>query len=77
MNIKTIKNGFNLNSVDYTFQEQETINGLVKYEVVSDSQMLAGTNEGLIFLDLTCSINDKFFESINDFIKALGIENLS
>ena len=77
MNIKTIKNGFNLNSVDYTFQEQETINGLVKYEVVSDSQMLAGTNEGLIFLDLSCSINDKFFESINDFIKALGIENLS
>lgn len=77
MNIKTIKNGFNLNSVDYTFQEQETVNGLVKYEVVSDSQMLAGTNEGLIFLDLSCSINDKFFESINDFIKALGIENLS
>lgn len=77
MNIKTIKNGFNLNSVDYTFQEQETVNGLVKYELVSDTQMLAGTNEGLIFLDLSCSINDKFFESINDFIKALGIENLS
>ena len=77
MNIKTIKNGFNLNSVDYTFQEQETVNGLVKYELVSDSQMLAGTNEGLIFLDLSCSINDKFFESINDFVKALGLENLS
>lgn len=77
MNIKTIKNGFNLNSVDYTFQDQETVNGLVKYEIVSDSQMLAGTNDGLIFLDLSCSINDKFFESINDFVKALGIENLS
>lgn len=77
MNIKTNKNGFNLNSVDYTFQEQETEAGLVKYEVVSDSQMLAGTNDGLIFLDLSCSINDKFFESINDFIKALEIENLS
>lgn len=77
MKIKTLKNGFNLNSVDYTFQEQETINGLVKYEVVSDSQMLAGTNEGLIFLDLSLSIDNKFFDNINDFIKALQIENLS
>lgn len=77
MKIKTLKNGFNLNSVDYTFQEQETINGLVKYEVVSDSQMLAGTNDGLIFLDLSLSIDNKFFDNINDFIKALKIENLS
>lgn len=77
MNIKTIKNGFNLNSVDYTFESFEIDGVLNAYEVISDSQMLAGTNEGLIFLDLSCSINDKFFESINDFIKALGIENLS
>jgi len=77
MNIKNLKNGFNLNSVDYTFQAQETESGLVKYEVVSDSQMLAGTNEGLIFLDLSLSIDNKFFDNINDFIKALKIENLS
>jgi hypothetical protein len=77
MNIKTIQNGFNLNSVDYIFQSQETESGLVNYEVVSDSQMLAGTNDGLIFLDLSLSIDNKFFDNINDFIKALKIENLS
>jgi hypothetical protein len=77
MNIKTLKNGFNLNSVDYTFQAQETESGLVNYEVVSGSQMLAGTNEGLLFLDLSLSIDNKFFDNINDFIKALKIENLS
>lgn len=71
MNIKTLKNGFNLNSIDYTFESFE-IDGIVKtYEIVSDSQMLSGTNEGLIFLDLSLSINDKKYENIDLFINAL------
>ncbi len=75
MNIKTIKNGFNLNEIDYEFQEQETEQGFIKYEIVSDSQMLVGTNEGFIFLDLSLSINNKFFENINEFLKELKIYN--
>jgi hypothetical protein len=71
MKIKTLKNGFNLNSIDYTFESFE-IDGIVKtYEIVSDSQMLSGTNEGLIFLDLSLSINDKKYENIDLFINAL------
>jgi hypothetical protein len=71
MNIKTLKNGFNLNSIDYNFESFE-IDGIVKpCEIVSDSQMLSGTNEGLIFLDLSLSINDKKYENIDLFINAL------
>jgi hypothetical protein len=71
MNIKTLKNGFNLNSIDYTFESFE-IDSIVKtYEIISDNQMLSGTNEGLIFLDLSLSINDKKYENIDLFINAL------
>lgn len=77
MNIKTLQNGFNLNEIDYIFQEQETEKGFVKYEIVSDSQILVGTNEGFIFLDLSCSIDENLFKNINDFLKALQIENNS
>ena len=77
MNIKTLQNGFNLNKIDYTFQEQENEKGFIKYEIVSDSQILVSTNEGLIFLDLSCSIDENLFENINDFLKALKIENNS
>lgn len=77
MNIKTLQNGFNFNEIDYIFQEQETEKGFIKYEIVSDSQILVATNEGLIFLDLSCSIDENLFENINDFLKALKIENNS
>ncbi len=71
MKITTTKNGFNLNSIDYTFESFE-IDDIVKpYEIVSDSQMLSGTNEGLIFLDLSLPINDKKYENIDLFINAL------
>lgn len=77
MNITTIKNGFNFNEIDYLFQDFQTEEGLVSSEIVSDSQLLIGTNDGLIFLDLSCSINNKAFTDINLFLKALESEKLS
>jgi len=71
MNITTLKNGFNLNSLDYSFEPFEVNGILVSSEIVSDSQLLIGTNEGAIFLDLSCSINDKYFTDINLFLTAL------
>jgi hypothetical protein len=71
MNITTIKNGFNFNEIDYTFQDQETDTGFVSSEIISDSQLLIGTNDGLIFLDLSCTINGKTFKDINEFLIAL------
>jgi len=71
MKITTIKNGFKLNSINYTFESFEIDGVLNAYEIISDSQMLSGTNEGLIFLDLSLSINDKKYENIDLFINAL------
>jgi hypothetical protein len=77
MNITTIKNGFNFNEIDYTFQDQETAAGFISSEIVSDSQLLIGTNDGLIFLDLSCTINGKTFKDINEFLTSLESEKLS
>lgn len=71
MNITTLKNGFNFNEIDYLFEDFQTEAGLVSSEIISDSQLLIGTNEGAIFLDLSCSINDKYFTDINLFLTAL------
>lgn len=71
MKITTTKNGFKLNSIDYTFESFEIDGVSNAYEIVSDSQMLSGTNEGLIFLDLSLPINDKKFTDINLFVKEL------
>lgn len=71
MKITTTKNGFNLNSINYTFESFEIDGVSTAYEILSDSQMLSGTNDGLIFLDLSLSINDKKFTDINLFVKEL------
>jgi hypothetical protein len=71
MNIQTFKNGFNFNEINYIFQDFENEKDLIPYQIVSDSQVLIGTNEGVIFFDLSCSINNDFFDNINNFITEL------
>ena len=66
MKITTTKNGFNLNSINYTFESFEIDGVSNAYEILSDSQMLSGTND-----DLSLSINDKKFTDINLFLKEL------
>jgi hypothetical protein len=62
-NITTIENGFIFNSLEYTFEEEN--------EIISDCQILIGTNQGVILLDLSCTINDVQFTDINLFIQSL------
>lgn len=71
MNIQTLKDGFNFNEINYIFQNFENENGLNKYEIISNSQVLIGTNIGIIHFDLSCSINNQFFDNIDNFITEL------
>lgn len=65
-NIITTQNGFIFNSIEYTFDGEN--------EIISDSQVLVGTTNGLILLDLSCTINDVQFTDINLFIHTLTNE---
>jgi hypothetical protein len=65
-NITTIQNGFIFNSIEYTFEGEN--------EVISESQVLIGTTQGLILLDLSCTINNVQFTDINLFVTALKSE---
>jgi len=71
MNIQTFKNGFNFNEINYIFQDFENENGFIKYEIISISQVLIGTDNGIIFFDLSCTINNKFYDNIDNFINEL------
>lgn len=71
MNITKIDNGFTINNTDYLFQEVETETGLVAYEILSESQVLVGTNEGFIFLDLSCTIDNVLYTNMTQFIEVL------
>ncbi len=63
MDIKTIKNGFIFNNIEYLFDEY--------LDIISDFQVHIGTNQGIILLDLTCTINGNDYTDINLFIQAL------
>jgi hypothetical protein len=65
-NIITIQNGFIFNSLEYIFEGEN--------EVISESQVLTGTTQGLILLDLSCTINNVQFTDINLFVTALKSE---
>ena len=67
MNIETIKNGFNFNNITYLFEGD--------IEIISESQCYAPTNDGIILLDLTCTINKVEYTDIDLFVEALNNEN--
>jgi hypothetical protein len=70
----TIKNGYSTNGIDYLFQEFEMDGTMVPYSIMSSSQVLMGTDRGIILLDLSCTINGEEFTDINLFITALRAE---
>lgn len=70
-NIEKIENGFTLNDNVYKFKEFELEGVLVKYELLSHEQVHIGTNNGVIMLDLTCTIEGNSFNNIKDFISLL------
>ena len=70
-NITKIDNGFILNDNTYNFEEFDLEGILVKYQLLSDNQLHIGTSNGVILLDLTCSIDGAHYKDINEFIKSI------
>ena len=67
----TIPNGYSTNGIDYLFQDFEMNGNIVPYSIMSASQVLMGTDKGIILLDLSCTINGVEYTDINLFIIAL------
>jgi hypothetical protein len=63
LKITTIQNGFSFNETQYTFEGE--------IEIISESQCHVPTNDGIILLDLSCTINEVEFADIELFVKAL------
>lgn len=66
-NIIKIHNGFILNDTEYMFDESGINNTL------SDTQSHVYTTDGIILLDLSCSIEGVYFDNINSFLADLYI----
>lgn len=66
MDIKTIPNGFEFNNKNFEFSNY--------LEIISSNQLHIGTTDGVILLDLSCTINDVEFTDINLFAQALTNE---
>lgn len=66
LNITTIENGFEFNDTIFLFEGVD--------EILSETQVHVGTNQGIILLDLTCTINGVEYTDINLFVQALKSE---
>lgn len=71
MEIELQLNGFSHDGITYVFSEFETESGIILHQVVSDSQVLVGTEDGIVMLDLSCTIAEKKCSTINEFISKL------
>lgn len=71
MLLNTIQGGYSTNEVEYLFQYFEMEDILIPYNIISPSQVLMGTDKGIILLDLTCTINGVKYTDINLFVEAL------
>jgi hypothetical protein len=67
----TIPNGYSNNGIDYLFQDFDMDGNIVPYSIMSASQVLMGTDKGIILLDLSCTINGIEYTDINLFVLAL------
>ena len=67
LEITKIQNGFNMNNKDYSFESFQEM----AFEIISDSQVHIGTNDGIMLLDLSVLINGIAFSNINDFTQYL------
>jgi hypothetical protein len=56
-----------MNSSDYLFQNFNE----KAYEIITPTQVHIGTNEGVILLDLSVTINEQAFTDINEFVNYL------
>jgi hypothetical protein len=56
--------GFEMRSNQYLFTDEP-------FEIVSETQVNVPTDKGIILLDLSVSIDDEYFQSINIFCNYL------
>lgn len=66
MKITTTKNGFEFDGIEYKFSEEQ------KTEIVSESQLFAFTDKGVILLDKSCTIDGVIYDEINNFANQLN-----
>lgn len=66
-NIEKIEGGFELEWRVYEFVEIDGLN----YQIISEEQAHIRTNNGIILLDLSCTINEVIYDNINAFINEL------
>lgn len=66
-NIEKIEGGFELEGRVYEFVEIDGLN----YQIISNEQAHIRTNNGIILLDLSCTINEVIYDNINAFINEL------
>lgn len=71
MLLVTIPNGYSNNGIDYLFQDFDMDGNIVPYSIMSASQVLMGTDKGIILLDLSCTVNSIEYTDINLFVQAL------
>lgn len=72
MNITKTTNGFILNNNVYEFQNFDIIDQPnIPYEIICDTQLHIGTNNGIILLDTSMMIDDQLFTDIQSFVDYL------
>jgi len=73
--ITTIENGFIFKDETYVFSTtqvyDENENIIEVGEIISTESVLVATDKGVIYLDLSCTINNVQFTDINLFVNAL------
>ena len=78
-NITTTENGFNFQDESYTFSTtqmfDENENIIEVDSIISSENVLIATDKGVIYLDLSCTINDAEYTDINLFVEALTNES--
>jgi len=78
-NITTTENGFNFQDESYTFSTtqlfDENENIIEVDSIISTENVLIATDKGVIYLDLSCTINDAEYTDINLFVEALTNES--
>lgn len=63
INLTKIQNGFTMNNVNYTLSGDA--------EIFNDYQVNIPTDNGVLFFDISVSINNQYFENIQKFVDTL------
>lgn len=70
-NITTIDRGFMLHDATYIFQPWDDNGILIDEKIMSDTQVLVGTDNGVLLLDLSQTINGVAYVNIDEFVNNL------